>query len=51
MKRMTLAGATVLTIAALPAVARPDLVAKIPLSGGTAVYELYMDRALLPECQ
>lgn len=51
MKPKEFVAAVTFAMAALPAVAGPDLVAKIPLSGGSAVYELYMDRAVLPECQ
>lgn len=36
---------------AFSAFSEPDYVAEIPLSGGSAIYEFYMDRTLLPECQ
>lgn len=49
MKRLIASMAALFT--ALPALAGPELIGKLPMVGGTAVFELYMDRALLPECQ
>lgn len=50
MKKILIAVAAAFAIAA-PAEAKMIYVAKVPLSGGSSVFEIYDDAAMLPECQ
>lgn len=51
MKRILLVAAAIFATTAFPAFAGPDYVARIPLSGGFSVFEFYMDKSRLPECE